>query len=223
MSQDEEKGQPVREGEKEHEPFISTLGAMMAVLGIPLTILAIFGLAYITMLHLGPNTIYVDVHYGVFIATLFFAAFVLDAVFFYKTADPQVVQLITLSSFILFLMVVAVNITGVIADVPLSAGAAVSGNWTNAYGSFNANVTDTAVGNFTGPLFFDMMEHVSLIGPGLAGVITVLIWYYKEEVLTVPEVKRSVLILLTVAIAWVLILATIGVILTKTLTYPPGM
>lgn len=205
------------------EPFISTLGSMMAVLGIPLTILAIFGLAYITMLRLGPNTIYVNVHYGIFIAALFFAAFLLDAVFFYKTPDPQVVQLILLSSFILFLMTVAINITGFVADVPMSAGAAVSGNWTNPFGSYSANISDAGVGNFTGPLFFDMMEHVSLIGPGLAGVLTVLIWYYKEQVLTVPEVKRNVLILLTVGIAWMLILATIGVILTKTLTYPPGM
>lgn len=209
--------------QEEFESFISTLGSMVAVLGIPLTILAIFGIAYITMARLGPDTIYVNVHYGIFIAMLFFSAFLLDAVFFYKTADPQVVQLITISSFILFLMILAVNVTGVIADVPMSAGAAVSGNWANGFGNYTASVSDAGIGNFTGPLFFDMMEHVSLIGPGLAAVITVLIWYYKEQVLTNPDVKRPVLILLTIAIAWALILATMGVIMTKTLTYPSGV
>ena len=208
--------------EKEYEPFLSTLGALMAVLGIPLTILAVFGFAFVALMRLGPASIFVNMHYGIFIASLFFAAFILDAVFFYKTADPQVVQLITFSAFVLFLMAVAINITGFIADAPMSAGAAVSGNWTNAFGSFSANVSDAGVGNFTGPLLFDMMEHTSLIGPGLAAVICVLIWHYKGLVLTEPQVKRNVLMLLTVAIAWMLVLAVIGVILTKTMTYPPG-
>lgn len=99
----------------------------------------------------------------------------------------------------------------------------MSGTYSTAFGNYTASVSDAALGNFTGPLLFDMMEHVSLLGPAIAGVITGLIWYYKEKVLSDPEVKRSVLILLTIAIAWMLILATMGVIMVKTLTYPPGM
>jgi len=39
----------------------------MAVLGIPLTILAVFEFPYIALLRLGPASIFVNMHYGIFI------------------------------------------------------------------------------------------------------------------------------------------------------------
>ena len=201
--------------------FLSAMGALMAVLGIPFTILIVLGLGYITLGQLGPETIYVNVHYGLFIATLFLSAFVLDAVFFAKPTSESV-QMVLFASFFLFVMSIALNVTGIIPDIPMSAGSAVSGTYSTAFGNYTANVSDAALGNFTGPLLFDMMEHVSMLGTALAAVLTGLIWTYKERVLTDPEVKRSVLILMTVAIAWMLILATMGVIMVKTLTYPPN-
>ena len=205
-----------------NDNFLSAMGALMAVLGIPFTILIVLGLGYITLGGLGPETIYVNVHYGLFIALLFLAAFVLDAVFFAKPS-AQAVQMILFASFFLFVMTIALDITGIIPDVPMSTGAAVSGTYATAFGNYTASVSDAALGSFTGPLFFDMMEHVSLLGPAIAAVLTGMVWHYKGLVLTEPEVKRSVLILMTIAIAWMLILATMGVILVKTLTFPPGV
>jgi hypothetical protein len=75
-------------------------------------------------------------------------------------------------------------------------------------------------GNFTGPLLFDMMEHVSLIVPGLAAVIGFLIWHYGRDAMTMPAIRRSVQSLMLVMAGWTLVLGMIGVYITKVLTFP---
>lgn len=93
---------------------------------------------------------------------------------------------------------------------------------TNDFGTFVTKVTDTTLGNFTGPLLFDMMEHVSLIVPGLAAVIGFLILYLGRRVMTEPAIRGSVLSLMLVAGAWTFVLGAIGVYITKVLTFPAG-
>lgn len=158
----------------------------MAVLGIPFTILIILGLGYITLGQLGPETIYVNVHYGLFIAMLFLSAFVLDAIYFAQRTY-QSVQMIMFASFFLFIMSVALNVTGIIPDIPMSAGAALSGTYSTSFGNYTASVSDAALANFTGPLLFDMMEHVSLLGPAVAAVLTGLVYHYRGSSSRTPK------------------------------------
>ena len=92
----------------------------------------------------------------------------------------------------------------------------------NAYGTFDSHVTNASLGSFTGLLRFDMMEHVSLIVPGLAAVAGLLILHYGERVVTVPAIRRSVLWVMALTGVWMLVIGAIGVYLTKVLTFPPG-
>lgn len=88
--------------------------------------------------------------------------------------------------------------------------------------AFSNHINATGLGNFTGPLLFDMMEHVSLVVPGLAAVAGVLIFTAGERVITVPAIRASVLWLMSITGIWTLIIGAIGVYITKVLTYPPG-
>ncbi len=72
-------------------------------------------------------------------------------------------------------------------------------------------MTDTSLGNFTGPLLFDMMEHVSLIVPGLAAVILFLIRHYGPRVMTQPVIRNSTLGLMALAGGWMMVLGMIGI------------
>jgi len=84
-------------------------------------------------------------------------------------------------------------ISGIIPNIGFGTGASCAGVTHNAYGRFSSHVSDASLGNFTGPLLFDMMEHVNLVVPGLAAVAGVLIFAYGEKVITVPAIRRSVL------------------------------
>jgi hypothetical protein len=89
-------------------------------------------------------------------------------------------------------------------------------------GNFTQSISDSSAAAFTGPLLFDMMEHVSFVGLALTGVITYLIWNFGVLVITDRRVKWSVLSIILVTMAWLLVLGVIGTIMTKTLTFPPG-
>jgi hypothetical protein len=65
-----------------------------------------------------------------------------------------------------------------------------------------------------------MMEHVSLIVPGLAAVILFLIWYYGPRVMTQPVIRNSTLSLMVLTGGWMMVLGMIGIYITKVLTFP---
>jgi hypothetical protein len=173
-------------------------------------------------IRLGWHTFWLDVHGLLMFVILVFAAFLFGAIFFAKDPDEQMVRRLKISAVVTFVALLALMITGMIPDTGFASGSAFSGTVSNSYGTFTNHVSDTGVGGFTGPLLFDMMEHVSLIVPGLAAVAGVLILHYGERVITVPAIRRSVLTLMALTGLWTLVIGAIGVYLTKVLTFPVG-
>jgi len=174
------------------------------------------------MFGLGWNTVLLDLHGVLMFVTLIFSAFLFGAVFFSRQPDGLMVRRLKVSSIVAFVGLLGLMITGIIPDISFGSGSTFSGTVTNDFGSFVTKVTDTTLGNFTGPLLFDMMEHVSLIVPGLAAVIGFLVLYLGRRVMTEPAIRASVLSLMLVAGAWTFVLGAIGVYITKVLTFPAG-
>jgi hypothetical protein len=170
----------------------------------------------------GPNTLWLDIHGLLMFLVLIFAAFLFGAIYFSKEPDAKTVRRLKISSAGTFVALLALMITGIFPDTGFGAGAAFSGTVQNAYGTVTSHIPDAGVGNFTGPLLFDMMEHVSLIVPGLAAVAGFLIFHYGRRVVTEPVIKRAVLSIMAVTGAWMLVIGAIGVYITKVLTYPVG-
>jgi hypothetical protein len=115
--------------------------------------------------------------------------------------------------------VVILIITGIIPDMNFGFGQTFTYSASNDFGNFTSNVSDASLSNFTGPLLFDIMEHITLIGPAIAAVVTLLIWHYDELVITDPKIKRSVLALMLTGAAWLFVLIWIGMYITKILTF----
>lgn len=69
-------------------------------------------------------------------------------------------------------------VSGIVPDIGFGSGAAFSTSTQNGC-TFTSQVSDDSLADFTGPLLFDIMEHVSLIVPGQAAVIGFLIWHYE--------------------------------------------
>jgi hypothetical protein len=153
---------------------------------------------------------------------LVFAAFLFGAIFFTKTPDARTVRRLKISAGVTFGALLLLMISGIIPDIGFGYPNTFSGVTRNASGTITSHVTAAGLGNFTGPLLFDMMEHVSLIVPGLAAVAGVLIFTAGERVITVPAFRASVLWIMSLTGIWVLIIGVIGFYLTKVLTYPPG-
>ncbi len=174
------------------------------------------------MFTIGPNTIWLDLHGLLMFLILIFAAFLFGAIFFAKDPDERLVRRLKISAAVTFVLLMLLMITGMIPDINFAAGATFTHTTTNDFGAFKAVVTDTSLGNFTGPLLFDMMEHVTLVVPGLSAVVGFLIFYYGARVITNPTIKWSVLSLMFLAGAWTLVLGGIGVYITKILTFPVG-
>lgn len=170
---------------------------------------------------LGWNTFWLDLHGLLMFLVLVFSAFLFGAIYFAKNPDARTARRLKISAVGTFVALVALIITGMIPDIAF-AGSAFTGTVQNSYGTFTSLVTDAGVGNFAGPLLFDMMEHASLIVPGLAALIMVLILHYGERVITVPVIRRSVLTLMALTGVWTLALGAIGVYITKILTFPLG-
>lgn len=221
-----EMGEGLLEGKGEvgfgFSSFLSSVKVLIAVLGIPFAIVGVMGLAYVWAYHLGPFSAIVNLHYGLFIVAFFFLAFLIDAIYFLEKSDRGKVALLKFGSMALFLMVVAVVILGLASDMPLNSGAPLSATWQGTYGNHTQNVTDTQATVLCNSLFMDMMEHTSLIGPGMGAVLVGMTWSYQGQILTDRRVKGTFLFLMGIALAWVLVIAVMGVILTKTVTYPPG-
>lgn len=171
------------------------------------------------MFDIGPNTFWLDMHGLLMFLILVFAAFLFGAIFFSKDPDERLVRRLKVSSAVTFILLLLM-LTGIIPDINFGTGANFTHSTVNSFGTFTAKVTDDSVANFAGPLLFDMMEHVTLIVPGLAALVGFLIWYYGAQVITNPMIKRSVLSLMFVAGAWTLALGGMGVYITKVLTFP---
>jgi hypothetical protein len=174
------------------------------------------------MFGIGPNTVWLDLHGLLMFLILIFAAFLFGAIFFAKQPDAQLVRRLKISSAVTFVLLLLLMISGIIPDTAFGAGATFTQATSNDFGTFKSIVTDSGLGNFTGPLLFDLMEHVTLIVPGLAAVVGYLIWHYGGKVITVPSIKRSVLSLMLLAGTWTMVLGAIGVYITKVLTFPAG-
>jgi hypothetical protein len=170
----------------------------------------------------GPNTLWLGLHGLLMFIILVFAAFLFGAIFFTKTPDPRTVRRIKISAAVTFAALLLLMISGIIPDIGFGNVSSFATTTHNAYGTFRGSVDATGLGNFTGPLLFDMMEHVSLVVPGLAAVAGVLIFTAGDRVITVPAIRASVLTLMAITGIWVLIIGAIGVYITKVLTYPPG-
>ena len=174
------------------------------------------------MIELGRKTFWLDLHGFLMFVVLVFGAFLFGAVFFGQQPDSRFVRRLQISAWVTVAGLFALCITGIVPDASFDTGARFSGTFVNDYGSFVNHVSDASLGNLTGPLLFDMMEHVSLVVPGLALVILVLIVHYRERVVTAPAVRRSVQALMLLTGAWILVLGAIGVYITKILTFPLG-
>jgi hypothetical protein len=140
---------------------------------------------------------------------LVFAAFLFGAIFFTKTPDARTVRRLKISAGVTF-GALLLMISGIIPDIGFGYPNTFSGVTRNASGTITSHVTAPRLGNFTGPLLFDMMEHVSLIVPGLAAVAGVLIFTAGERVITVPAFRASVLWIMSLTGIWVLIIGVIG-------------
>lgn len=174
------------------------------------------------MFDFGPNTFWLDLHGLLMFLILIFAAFLFGAIFFSKEPAARLIRRLKISAAATFILLMLLMISGIIPDIHFDAGATFTQNTTNDFGTFISKVSDDSLSNFTGPLLFDMMEHVSLIIPGLAAVVGFLVFHYGEQVITNKTIKRSVLSLMFVTGAWTLVIGAIGVYITKVLTFPVG-
>lgn len=168
---------------------------------------------------MGPNTALLALHGASMLIALIFSAFLFGAIYFIKEPTPTLVRRLKISSAVAFVFLIILMVTGIIPDTQFGNPALFSGTENEDFGTVVRNVTSDGLAVFTGPILFDMMEHVSLIVPGLAAVIGFLIWTESERVITVPAVRRSVLGLMLVTAGWTTVLAVIGVALTKELTF----
>ena len=171
------------------------------------------------MLDMGPNTIWLGVHGLSMIVVPIFSAFLFGSIYFSKTADERLIRRLKISSAVTFAALLLLMASGIVPDTAFS-GAALTHTTTNDFGTFSAQVTDDNVGAFAGPLLFDVMEHVSLIVPGLAAVIGYLLWTHGAAVIEAPAMRRSVLSLMVLTGFWTLVLGMVGVFITKVLTFP---
>jgi len=172
---------------------------------------------------LGPNELLLSIHGLLFILIVGFGSYIFGAIYFKETGSEVHMTRLKISSLVTFFLVLGLMITGILPDTNFGSGALLSASYSNAYGNFTQIVTDESAGNFTGPLLFDMMEHVSFVGLALTGVITYLIWNFGNLVFTDGRVKWSVLSIILVTMAWLIVLGVVGTIMTKTLTFPPGV
>ena len=173
---------------------------------------------------LGPNEVYLYIHGLLFILIAGFACYLFGGIYFTKTPDKTFMFRLRYSALITFFLVLGMTITGLLPDMSgFGSGAFLTSSWQTTYGNFTQSITDTSLGNFTGPYIFDMMEHISFVGLAMVGVVTYLIWDFGELVVTEARVKWSILAIMFVTVAWLIILGVVGTILTKSLTFPPGV
>jgi len=168
----------------------------------------------------GPNTMWLGAHGMLMLVVLVGLAFLLGAIGLPRRADERLVRGLKAAGALTFLALIALTITGLVPDIGFERGAAFSGTLHNAFGTFQSAVTDDNLGAFTGPLLFDVMEHVSLVVPGLAALLCFCIWHYGLRVVEDAPVRRAALALAAVTLFWVLAVGNVGLYVTKVLTFP---
>lgn len=169
----------------------------------------------------GTDTILLDLHSLLVFLTLTVLMTVFGGILMSRQADKKTIGWLKILSVVEVVLVVLLVVTGIVPDMAFSSGANLTYTSNTQYSNITQNVTDAQLANFTAPLIFDFMEHVTLLGPGLAGVVAMLIWALGPLVITNSTIKRGVLLLLVVGLIWLLVLGAMGVILTKTMTLPP--
>jgi hypothetical protein len=175
------------------------------------------------MFGIGYNTFLLYLHFSMLLPIAIGLAYVTGALLFTREPTAKDVARLKMVSWLTFLFVICLLIFGVLPDINFGSGAALSASYGTSYGNFTQQVTDASVGNFTGPLYFDMIEHVSFIGIGLAGAALALIWSMGSLVFTVRKLKWSILSILIIAVVWIFVLALMGITMTHTLAFPAGV
>jgi hypothetical protein len=168
----------------------------------------------------GCNTMWLDLHGLLMVVVVICLAFLAGAIWFSRQADERLVRGLKTASMATVVAFVLLTITGLVPDVTFDKGTTFSGTFHNEFGTVQSTVSDDNVGAFTGPLLFDIMEHVTLAVPGLALLLCFLVWHFGRRTVEDPVVRRSVLSLLFLTGFWVLALGSVGVYITKILTYP---
>ena len=168
----------------------------------------------------GSNTMWLGAHGMIMLVILISSAFLFGAVWFSRQADEQLLRGLKVAGMATFIALVLLMISGLVPDVGFDKGGSFSGAFHSDFGTFQSTVTDDNLGAFTGPLLFDMMEHVSFIVPGLAALLCFLIWHYGRKVVEDGAVRGAVLSLLVLMVGWVLAIGNLGLYVTKVLTFP---
>ncbi len=172
---------------------------------------------------LGANTLWLSLHHILSIAlVLAIADYVFGSVFFTTEPSHHALLHMRIGSGVALGLAVLVVITGIIPDINFGTPAAFNLTTSNSFDTATLKVTSDSLGNFAGPLLFDIMEHVSLIVPGIIAMVTVLIWSYRERVVSSPDVRRSILVLTAAAFGWIAVIAVMCIYLVKYLTFPVG-
>ena len=172
---------------------------------------------------LGANTLWLSLHHILSIAlVLAIADYVFGSVFFTTEPSHHALLHMRIGSAAALVLAVLVVITGIIPDINFGTPAAFNLTTANSFSTSTLKVTTDSLGNFAGPLLFDIMEHVSLIVPGIIAMVTVLIWSYRERVVESRDVRVAVLSLTAVAFGWIAVIAVMGIYLVKYLTFPVG-
>ena len=169
---------------------------------------------------IGPNSLWLGAHGMFMLLVVVGIAFLFGALAFARTADDRLVRGLKAASALTLLALLGLTVTGLVPDVLFEKGAFFSGVFHTGFGTFQSAVTDDNLGAFTGPLLFDMMEHVTLVVPGLMALACLLIWHYGARVVEDPAARRAVRAVLAVTGAWILVVGGIGVYITKILTFP---
>ena len=169
---------------------------------------------------IGTNTMWLCAHGFLMVVVLICVAFLSGAIWFNRQGDESLVRALKVLSVVNLLALVALMVTGLVPDVVFERGQGFSGVFHTEFGTFQAAVTDENLGAFTGPLLFDMMEHVSFIVPGLAALLCLLVWHYGRRVIEDRAVRGAAMATTALTVAWVLAIGSLGVYVTRVLTFP---
>ena len=172
---------------------------------------------------MGPNTFWIFIHHVASIAlVLSIADYVFGSVYFSSENSTHAVRHMRIGSIAALVSSIVVVVSGIVPDIAFGSPSAFNLTTTTAYGTQTLHTSVWGLGAFAGPLLFDIMEHISLIVPGLIAMIAVLCWSLGRDVLAVPHYKRAVLSITVLAFFWIAVIAVIGVYLVKFLTFPVG-
>ena len=169
---------------------------------------------------LGNHTLWLCTHGLLMVVALIVVAFLCGVVGFDRPADERLVRALKWLGALGLVAMVALMVTGLVPDVDFDKGQGFSGSFHTGFGTFQASVTDDNLGAFTGPLLFDMMEHVSFVVPGLAALLCFLIWHYGRRVIEDRVIRGAAVVTAALMVGWVLVIGSLGVYVTRILTFP---